>query len=154
MNIYRIAPTPSGYLHLGNLFNAVLVTRLARAEGAEIILRIDDLDADRAKPEYLEHLLEGRRLLEQHPEPRWWSATWDEALTQLLLAAYLPMEDGRLEEHGKAALERVGVVESLHQRAAQLLEHRGLLGGLDPLGHGVDQEIAGHRHQRGEKPLA
>ena len=53
-------------------------------------------------PEYLEHLVEGRRLLEEHPEPHWWSATWDEALTQLLLAAYLPMEDGRLEEHGKA----------------------------------------------------
>jgi tetratricopeptide (TPR) repeat protein len=56
-------------------------------------------------PEYLEHLVEGRRLLEEHPEPHWWSATWDEALTQLLLAAYLPMEDGRLEEHGQAALE-------------------------------------------------
>jgi tetratricopeptide (TPR) repeat protein len=56
-------------------------------------------------PEYLEHLVEGRRLLEEHPEPHWWPATWDEGLTQLLLAAYLPIEDGRLEEHGKAALE-------------------------------------------------
>ncbi len=55
-------------------------------------------------PEYLEHLVEGRRLLEEHPEPHWWPATWDEGLTQLLLAAYLPMEDERLEEHGKAAL--------------------------------------------------
>ncbi len=56
-------------------------------------------------PEYLEHLVEGRRLLEAHPEPHWWPATWDDGLTQLLLAAYLPMEDERLEEHGKAALE-------------------------------------------------
>jgi predicted ATPase/class 3 adenylate cyclase len=56
-------------------------------------------------PEYLEHLVEGRRLLEEHPEPHWWPATWDEGLTQLLLAAYLPMEDERLEEHGKTALD-------------------------------------------------
>ena len=56
-------------------------------------------------PEYLEHLVEGRRLLEEHPEPRWWPAVWDDGLTQLLLAAYLPMEDGRVEEHGKAALD-------------------------------------------------
>lgn len=56
-------------------------------------------------PEYLEHLVEGRRLLEAHPEPHWWPATWDDGLTQLLLAAYLPMEDERLGEHGEAALD-------------------------------------------------
>ena len=56
-------------------------------------------------PEYLEHLVEGRRLVEEHPEPYWWPPTWDDGLTQLLLAAYLPMEDERLEEHGKAALD-------------------------------------------------
>ncbi|HEY5651333.1 MAG TPA: hypothetical protein VIW46_07790 [Acidimicrobiia bacterium] len=56
-------------------------------------------------PEYLEHLVEGRRLLEEHPEPHWWPAVWDDGLTQLLLAAYLPMEDERLEEHGRSALD-------------------------------------------------
>jgi predicted ATPase/class 3 adenylate cyclase len=56
-------------------------------------------------PEYLEHLLEGRRLLEEHPEPAWWEPTWDHGLTQLLLSAYLPMEDERIAEHNQAALE-------------------------------------------------
>jgi hypothetical protein len=56
-------------------------------------------------PEYLEHLVEGRRLLEENPEPYWWPPAWDEGLTQLLLAAYLPMEDERLAEHSKAALD-------------------------------------------------
>ena len=56
-------------------------------------------------PEYLEHLVQGRSLVEEHPEPHWWPPIWDNGLIQLLLAAYLPMEDERLEEHGKAALE-------------------------------------------------
>jgi predicted ATPase len=55
-------------------------------------------------PEYLEHLLEGRRLLEAHPEPRWWEPVWESALRNLLMAAYLPADDERLEEHMLAAL--------------------------------------------------
>ncbi|MDX1449120.1 MAG: adenylate/guanylate cyclase domain-containing protein, partial [Acidimicrobiia bacterium] len=56
-------------------------------------------------PEYLEHLVEGRRLLEEHPEPAWWVPRWDFGFTQLLLAAYLPADDGRVAEHINAALE-------------------------------------------------
>jgi predicted ATPase/class 3 adenylate cyclase/tetratricopeptide (TPR) repeat protein len=56
-------------------------------------------------PEYLEHLLEGRRLLEAHPEPYWWDRTWEQGLRNLLLAAYLPAEDERVSEHLHTALE-------------------------------------------------
>ena len=49
----RIAPTPSGYLHLGNALNFVLTWLWARKAGGTIHLRIDDLDAPRARPEYL-----------------------------------------------------------------------------------------------------
>jgi glutamyl/glutaminyl-tRNA synthetase len=52
----RIAPTPSGYLHLGNAFSFVVTALDAMRHGAEIILRIDDLDRDRFRDEYLEDI--------------------------------------------------------------------------------------------------
>ena len=54
----RIAPTPSGYLHLGNLANFLLVEKLARERGATILLRIDDCDGTRARREYVEHVFD------------------------------------------------------------------------------------------------
>ncbi|MFM8515086.1 MAG: glutamate--tRNA ligase family protein [Actinomycetota bacterium] len=52
----RLAPTPSGYLHQGNAVNFALVSDLARARGCDIALRIDDVDAPRARAEYLEDI--------------------------------------------------------------------------------------------------
>ena len=49
----RIAPTPSGYLHLGNLANFLLVEKLARTSAGTVILRIDDCDSTRARPEFV-----------------------------------------------------------------------------------------------------
>lgn len=54
----RIAPTPSGYLHLGNVFSFAVTVALARQSGARILLRIDDLDRERVKPEYVEDIFE------------------------------------------------------------------------------------------------
>lgn len=50
----RIAPTPSGYLHEGNLYNFLLTNRICRDQGMELRLRIDDLDAFRLREEYVE----------------------------------------------------------------------------------------------------
>jgi glutamyl-tRNA synthetase len=60
----RIAPTPSGYLHLGNVFSFAVTAALARRSGAEILLRIDDLDRDRAQWEYVEDIFETLRFME------------------------------------------------------------------------------------------
>lgn len=54
----RIAPTPSGYLHEGNLVNMVLTHRWAAAIHAEVHLRIDSIDADRVRPEYVKDILD------------------------------------------------------------------------------------------------
>ncbi|MBK8339633.1 MAG: tRNA glutamyl-Q synthetase [Flavobacteriales bacterium] len=51
-----MAPTPSGYLHAGNAVNFLITEHLAREVGATVRLRIDDLDAERARPEYLEDI--------------------------------------------------------------------------------------------------
>lgn len=49
----RIAPTPSGFLHLGNVLSFALTAILAERYGARILLRIDDLDRQRVRPEYI-----------------------------------------------------------------------------------------------------
>lgn len=50
--ITRFAPSPTGYLHLGHVRNALEVWNFARDHGARILLRIEDHDKQRCKPEY------------------------------------------------------------------------------------------------------
>lgn len=52
----RIAPTPSGHLHAGNLYNFLLTHRVAQEFDLELRLRIDDLDAFRLRDEYVEDI--------------------------------------------------------------------------------------------------
>jgi glutamyl-tRNA synthetase len=54
----RLAPTPSGFLHLGNGVNFVLNRRLADRLNGILLLRIDDLDAERKRPEYMEDVFD------------------------------------------------------------------------------------------------
>lgn len=65
----RIAPTPSGLLHLGNAVNFVLTWLMVRKAGGTLRLRIDDADCLRAKPEYLEDIF---------LQLDWLKITWDE----------------------------------------------------------------------------
>jgi Glutamyl- and glutaminyl-tRNA synthetases len=60
----RIAPTPSGYLHLGNAYSFALTAAIARRTGARILLRIDDLDRQRIKREYVEDVFDTLDYLE------------------------------------------------------------------------------------------
>ncbi len=50
--VFRFAPSPNGYLHLGHAFSALLNSDLARAEGGRFLLRIEDIDATRCRPEF------------------------------------------------------------------------------------------------------
>lgn len=52
----RIAPTPSGSLHLGNLFNFILTWWFVRKSDGELYLRIDDFDSGRTRDEYIENI--------------------------------------------------------------------------------------------------
>jgi len=49
----RIAPTPSGFLHVGNILSFSLTAALAQKSGARVLLRIDDLDRERVNAAYL-----------------------------------------------------------------------------------------------------
>lgn len=55
---FRIAPTPSGFLHEGNRHNIRLIARRRKELGASLLLRIDDLDAQRKRPEYVQHIFD------------------------------------------------------------------------------------------------
>jgi len=50
--VVRFAPSPTGLLHVGNARTAMLNHLFARKEGARFLLRIDDTDTERSKPEY------------------------------------------------------------------------------------------------------
>ncbi len=49
--VFRFAPSPNGYLHLGHAFSALLNFDLARQTGGRLLLRIEDIDLTRSKPE-------------------------------------------------------------------------------------------------------
>lgn len=69
MVVGRFAPSPSGRMHLGNVFSALLAWLSVRSAGGKMILRIEDLDPDRCRPEYAAQL---QRDLE------WLGLDWDE----------------------------------------------------------------------------
>src|SRR3984893_14870829 len=48
----RFAPSPNGYLHLGHALSAILNFDMARRTGGRFLLRIEDIDATRCRPEY------------------------------------------------------------------------------------------------------
>jgi glutamyl-Q tRNA(Asp) synthetase len=50
--VFRFAPSPNGYLHLGHAYSALLNADLARESGGRLLLRVEDIDATRCKPEF------------------------------------------------------------------------------------------------------
>jgi glutamyl-Q tRNA(Asp) synthetase len=50
--VFRFAPSPNGYLHLGHALSALINFEMARAAGGRLLLRIEDIDRSRCRPEY------------------------------------------------------------------------------------------------------
>jgi len=50
--VFRFAPSPNGYLHLGHAYSALLNFDVARQAGGRLLLRIEDIDATRCRPEF------------------------------------------------------------------------------------------------------
>ena len=65
----RFAPSPTGYLHVGGARTALFNWLFARSQGGSMILRIEDTDAERNKPELVSGILEGLQ---------WLGVDWDE----------------------------------------------------------------------------
>ncbi len=73
MTVTRFAPSPTGYLHVGNLRTALFNFLIARKSGGKFILRLDDTDPERSKPEYADGI---KKDLE------WLGLEWDQVETQ------------------------------------------------------------------------
>jgi glutamyl-Q tRNA(Asp) synthetase len=65
----RFAPSPTGPLHLGHAYSALLAHDMARAAGGQFLLRIDDIDQSRARPEWEAQIIE---------DLTWLGVTWEE----------------------------------------------------------------------------
>src|SRR5262249_14251899 len=67
--VLRFAPSPNGYLHLGHAYSALLNFDMAREFGGRLLLRIEDIDAERCRPEYEQAIYE---------DLRWVGLRWEE----------------------------------------------------------------------------
>ena len=67
--IFRFAPSPNGYLHLGHAYSALLNDDMAREAGGRLLLRIEDIDRARSRPEYEAAIYE---------DLRWLGVSWGE----------------------------------------------------------------------------
>jgi len=65
----RFAPSPTGRLHLGHAYSAILGRARARESGGKFLLRIEDLDQGRSRPEFVEGIFE---------DLRWLGLSWHE----------------------------------------------------------------------------
>lgn len=70
----RFAPSPSGYLHLGHLLSAIYVWGLADALGGAVLLRIEDHDQSRTRPEFVEQI---------YRDLAWLGFTWQRSYVQM-----------------------------------------------------------------------
>lgn len=84
MTVTRFAPSPTGYLHVGNLRTALFNFLIARKSGGQFILRLDDTDPERSKEEYVDGIRE---------DLEWLGLTWDREERQ----------SRRLERYAEAA---------------------------------------------------
>jgi len=69
MTVTRFAPSPTGYLHIGNLRAALMNFLIARQQGGKFILRIDDTDQERSKQEYIDGIF---------TDLEWLGFSWDQ----------------------------------------------------------------------------
>jgi glutamyl-tRNA synthetase len=103
MTTTRFAPSPTGYLHVGNLRTALMNFLIARQAGGTFILRIDDTDPERSDEGYVEAIKE---------DLDWLGLTWDR----------LERQSDRLDRYGDAAdrLRRMGRLYEAFETPAEL----------------------------------
>ncbi|MBQ6464999.1 MAG: tRNA glutamyl-Q(34) synthetase GluQRS [Oscillospiraceae bacterium] len=94
----RFAPSPSGYLHMGNLLASLLAWLDCRALGGTLIFRMEDLDPARSRPEYAAAAAE---------DLRWLGLDWDEGWPD---PAYAQSRRGALYEEAFERLRAMNLV--------------------------------------------
>jgi glutamyl-Q tRNA(Asp) synthetase len=91
MEVTRFAPSPNGSLHLGHAFSAVTAHDLAIARGGRFVLRIEDIDGARSRPELAD---------EFRADLAWLGLAWDEVAPQSARLARYDAVAARLRDRG------------------------------------------------------
>ena len=95
MTTTRFAPSPTGYIHIGNLRAALFNYAIARQNGGTFVLRIDDTDPERSKDEYVQGIMD---------DLTWLGIKWDrmeyqsKRMDKYLIAKQQLIDMGRLYE--------------------------------------------------------
>ena len=92
----RLAPSPTGFLHLGHARTFWIAQQRARQSGGGLILRNDDLDRDRCKPEFVAAMLE---------DLRWFGFEWSEGPD--IGGKFAPYNQSERKKFYRAALEKL-----------------------------------------------
>ncbi|ODP38195.1 tRNA glutamyl-Q(34) synthetase GluQRS [Sphingomonas turrisvirgatae] len=85
--VTRFAPSPTGRLHAGHAFSAIQAHDFARSRGGRFLLRIEDIDGTRSRPEHVETIL---------ADLRWLGLAWDGAV--LFQSQRLPIYQAALDD--------------------------------------------------------
>lgn len=98
----RFAPSPTGYMHLGNAWSFLVCWLAARKTQGTLVFRIEDIDPDRSKPEFVAGLVE---------DFSWLGLDWDEgAGKQGAFGPYTQSESTGIYEQVVEALQKDGLV--------------------------------------------
>jgi glutamyl-Q tRNA(Asp) synthetase len=119
--VFRFAPSPNGYLHLGHALSALLNFDMARAAGGRLLLRIEDIDRTRCRPEFETAIYE---------DLAWLGLVWDEPVRR-------QSDHFDAYREALARLDALGVIyPSFESRAeiAALVSERGSDWPCDPDG--------------------
>ncbi len=110
MTKVRFAPSPTGYLHVGNARAALVNFLFARHSGGEFLLRLDDTDTERGRPEYEQGI---------YDDLAWLGITWDETAKQ----------SARFERYAQAAeqLKAAGLLYPCFENEDELAAKRNAL---------------------------
>ena len=102
--VFRFAPSPNGHLHLGHALSALIDFEMARAAGGRFLLRIEDIDATRCRPEFESAICE---------DLAWLGIAWEEPLRR---------QSEHLQDYGAALakLEAQGLVYPSFESRAEI----------------------------------
>ena len=125
----RFAPSPTGRLHKGHAFSALTAWRAAREAGGRFLLRIEDIDPTRCRPEYEAAILE---------DLRWLGIDWDESVRR---------QSEHLDDYARALshLERRGLLYRCFRTRKEILDTigdapHGRVEAVRPGPHAADEE--------------
>lgn len=138
--ILRFAPSPNGYLHLGHAYSALMTHAMAQALGGTMLLRIEDIDLSRSKPEFVAAIFE---------DLHWLGLNWPEPVLR---------QSDRFAAYAQAfeKLMQMGLLYPCFCSRSEVAEHAS---GTDPDGapryggtcRSMPREVALERIAKGER---